>query len=66
MTRLDVMQKVAAIEAIGADDAEAAHGLEDDLYRSVLSAIAHGAPDAAELANAALYSQLCSFPRWCA
>jgi hypothetical protein len=63
VTRLDVLRKVKAIEDAQRDH-EMAHGLEDDLYRQVLSAIAHGAPNAAELANAALYTQTLDFKRW--
>jgi hypothetical protein len=63
MTPADVLQKVADIEAAKGDP-EIAHGLEDDLYRSVLSAIAHGARNPKSLADAALHTQLVDFPRW--
>lgn len=67
MTIDDVANKLVAITlADHAGDDEAAHGLEDDLYSSVLSAIAHGAPNAQALANLALRTKLLDFKRWCA
>jgi len=59
----DVMERIAQIHADAGDD-ERQHELEDALYVSVLQAIAQGAPNAAELAAAALKTQDMSFSRW--
>lgn len=65
MTLQDVQLRVAAIKA-AAGDAERAHGLADDLYRDVLTAIAAGAADAPVLAAEALRTEWLDFDRWCA
>jgi hypothetical protein len=56
------------IDAISAEqgDPEAAHGLEDTLYRDVLNAIADGHPDPAVIAALCLMTRHIDFPRWCA
>lgn len=64
VTRDDVIAWVTRIESV-ANDPEQAHGLEDDLFRAVLTAIAGGAPDAQDLAILALYSLLFDFRRDC-
>lgn len=61
----DVNERVLRIAAASGDD-EHQHSSEDDLYRDVLRAIADGAPNAAELATAALKSQTLHFSRWSA
>ena len=60
-----VLRKVSLVEAAQGDN-EAAHDLEDELYRTVLYAIAHGAESPRELANAVLRTQLLNFRRWTA
>lgn len=50
----DVRAGVQRVKEIGYDDPEVSHGLSNDLYRTVLAAIAEGHEDAAELARAAL------------
>jgi hypothetical protein len=62
LTVKDVTQKVAEIMAC-AGDFDAAHGLEDKLFEAVLEAVAAGAPNAAELAAAALTSKKLDFAR---
>jgi hypothetical protein len=47
-------------------DHERAHGLEDELYIKVLTAIAQGEPNAQKLAKAALKSQRIKFFRFTA
>ena len=47
-----------------AHDPDAAHGREDKLFAAVLKAIAEGAPNASELAAAALKSKEIRFSRW--
>lgn len=64
LTVEDVARRLAAIHAEQHDD-EAAHGMADDLYRDVLTAIANGAPDAGILAAAALRAETLDFARWC-
>jgi hypothetical protein len=46
------------------DDNEAAHSLEDALDEDVLTAIADGAQNPAELARAALATKELEFERW--
>ena len=65
MTRDQVIERVMRIETALADP-ELAHGLEDELFRSVLVAIAGGAPNPRDLAMLALYSLLFDFRRSCA
>jgi hypothetical protein len=48
------------------DDDEAAHSAEDRLREQVLEAVAYGAPNAKELAEAVLKSSEIDFSRWCA
>lgn len=66
MTAEDVCEEVEAIRRLAVDDDEAAHIREDALRRDVLSAIADGAPNAAELAREALATSKIKFARWCA
>jgi len=47
-------------------DAEAAHSLEDDLYREALLMCERGEPVAREMARIALETQGWNFSRWCA
>lgn len=64
MTRDQVIEKVMRIE-MSLSDPGLAHGLEDDLFRSVLVAIAGGAPNPRDLAMLALYTLLFDFRRSC-
>lgn len=59
-----VVEKVAEIAAMSGLDDEAAHSLEDALYREVLEAIADGHPDSAALAAEALRTKGIEFCRW--
>ncbi len=63
---MDVKRVEALVASIAAsaDDPERAHGAEDELYVDVLTVIASGAPDAAELAKAALVAHRLPFQRW--
>ena len=63
MTPDEVHAKVQHIATL-ANDAEAAHGAEDDLWQDVLTAIKDGAPEAADLASEALKTREIDFPRW--
>jgi hypothetical protein len=63
LTADDIQRRVNAI-AIIAGDPESAHISEDELHVDVLRAIADGAPDAAELAKAALHTLTLGFSRW--
>jgi len=69
MTVEDVGKRVDAIYSCRFDSGnindEAAHSIEDALYIEVLLAIAAGAPNAKELAVAALKSREIKFSRWC-
>jgi hypothetical protein len=60
-----INDRVATIAKVSGDP-EAAHSMEDGLYLTTLQAIASGAPNAAELAAAALKADALDFPRWCA
>jgi hypothetical protein len=61
-----VEQEVERIRELRYDD-EAAHGAEDDLWESVLRAIASGeTDDPAAIAAAALKTKTIEFARWCA
>lgn len=62
MDRNAVEERVALIKASGDDEEQ--HGMEDSLYEDVLQAIANGAPNAADLAAAALKTKSISFSRW--
>lgn len=65
---ITVQEVIEQVESISecADDAESAHGLEDALYKAVLTAVAEGAPNAAELAREALKTKELKFPRYTA
>ncbi len=58
----EIRQRVLDIDD-RSDDSEAAHRAEDRLYRDVLRAVAAGAPNAAELAKAALEANELLFDR---
>lgn len=63
----EVRAQVQQIEALVAQrDYEAAHGLERQLWDSVLEAIACGTAQAGYLASAALVTKEIDFPRWMA
>ncbi len=65
MTIGEIMTEVEAIEALAdRGDSESAHAHEDALLWAVLGAIAAGAPNAAELATAALATTKIKFSRW--
>jgi hypothetical protein len=66
MKKVTVETIQAAVKAIAevADDPENAHGREDGLWETVLEAIAAGAPNAVQLATAALETVKIKFPRW--
>jgi hypothetical protein len=53
-------------EADETGDHELAHSLQDALYITVLTAIAHGAPRPVELAKAVLQAEETDAPRWAA
>ncbi len=61
----DVKSRVEQIRTI-AQSHEAAHSKEDELYADVLAAIARGATNAQELAQAALQTEYIEFVRVCA
>lgn len=61
----EVKRRVTEISFHSYDD-EKAHGLDDGLRADVLRAIADGAPNAAELAAAALKTDDLGFVRYCA
>jgi len=62
---MDVQQVNERVASIAAqDDDEQQHAQEDRLHRDVLKAIADGAPNAAELASAALKTIDLDFDRW--
>jgi hypothetical protein len=66
MTVKDVAEQLAAIER-SARDPEAAHSMQDDLFRDVLGAIANGKTETPTmLAAAALMVDDIEFPRWMA
>ena len=58
---VDLIEKAAA----GGDD-EAAHGIEDDLRKAALEAIADGSPQPKALARIALSTSRIEFKRSCA
>jgi hypothetical protein len=68
MKHLSVFEVNQLVEGVRANsnDGERAHSMEDDLREWVLEAIANGAPNAVELAKAALETSAIDFPRWCA
>lgn len=53
------------IQPLAGRDDEKAHGMEDDLLRDVLKAIAKGSKKSRELAQEALKSLQIEFPRHC-
>lgn len=66
MTEKDVLERVRKIMNCRADY-EAAHGMEDELHRDVLRAIANGeCEDAPACAEVALSTAQIVFARWCA
>ena len=66
MTVGRVLNKVEDIRH-AAGDAEAAHGMEDQLHQDVLEAIANGrCQEPKKVAAAALLTKEIEFPRWCA
>lgn len=73
MTVSDVAAKVEKVaekcgeRPRGCYDPEAAHSLEDDLYKELLVAIAEGrCKDPVACANKALETRSFDFPRYCA
>ncbi len=66
MRTLHVRQALLRIGMAAKTDPEAAHAIEDQLYREVLEEIAKGESDAAELAKTALLSRELLFTRRCA
>jgi hypothetical protein len=67
MTIEEIKKRIAGISKCQGDS-EVAHGMEDDLHRDVLFAIATNTieGDASECARLALTTQKISFSRWCA
>ena len=65
MTIEEVRAKVEAIARQSFDD-EVAHSAEDALNEEVLTAIAKGAENPAQLAHEALQTVGIEFSRWCA
>lgn len=59
----DIEKEVDEIRKV-AGDYEAAHGMEDELWKRTLRAIARGAEDPAALASAALVTTTLDFPRY--
>lgn len=61
----DITDVVRRIDRISErkDDWEAAHSMEDNLYKDVLRAIANGASDPRALATMALVTEGIDFPR---
>lgn len=65
MTVEQIREEIEKIKASNPDD-EAQHGMEDDLYLAVLTAIANGALNPTELAREAIKTQEMEFRRHCA
>lgn len=62
---MDIEDIKAQIEKIkNSGDPESQHRMEDDLYISVLTAIANGANDPSSLAKEVLKVSELDFPRW--
>jgi hypothetical protein len=60
-----VDDRIAKVAAIGDDDPEVAHGLEDDLLGDALAAIRDGGDElSAEVARRVLAVGELDFPRW--
>lgn len=59
----DALTNIEHLSGVQEDD-EAAHEAEDLLWEVVLVAISNGAPNAAELAAAALQTRRLEFSRW--
>lgn len=68
MTPADVRRRVEIIRklAVPGADYEALHGMEDDLYKDVLRAIAEGVLEPQAVAAAALRAEKIEFPRYAA
>lgn len=68
MTPADVRRRVENIRKLAGPgaDYEALHGIEDDLYRDVLRAIAEGVLEPQAVAAAALHADKIEFPRYTA
>ena len=60
----DVHEQVRRVGAYSVHAGATAHAMEDQLYLAVLAAIAQGAPQAAELAQAALMTRGYEFERY--
>jgi hypothetical protein len=60
----DVRARVQAIARVAERSPELAHGRQDDLWLSVLQAIADGAENPRELAAEAIKADDVNFPRW--
>jgi hypothetical protein len=63
LTVREVQERVAEV-FMARDDDELAHNREDALHIAVLEAIAAGAPNAAELARAAMRTREIDFSRY--
>ena len=63
MTLADIKARIKAIKAC-AHDAEKAHGMEDDLYRDVLEAIANDCLAPIVFAKEVLKAGKIDFARW--
>jgi hypothetical protein len=65
LTVADIEARITAIRvfAVDSDDYDKAREIEDALWEDVLKAVADGAPNAADLARAALDSRLVRYPR---
>lgn len=68
MTPADVRRRVENIRKLAGPSAdyEALHGMEDDLYKDVLRAIAEGVLEPQAVAAAALCAEKIEFPRYAA
>lgn len=68
MTPHEVLQRVATIRSLAGSgaDYEGLHGMEDDLYRDVLRAVADGVREPRAVAAAALLTTDIEFPRYAA
>jgi hypothetical protein len=65
MTQADILSAIAEIKELAKDDNENAHIKEDQLYYSVLRAIANGtAENAQEWASLVLTTKDFDFDRW--
>lgn len=64
LTVANVKRRVEVIKRAAVHDAEIAHTAEDGLWDAVLTAIAAGVSNPAELARAALETKAIKFGRW--